>query len=135
MQASGLDRNRSPLNYYTWVGVFFLTLTLIVGAIYVATIKIDYVWRWYRMPGYFVNHESVPVISDHAGTVKAIAKEGDKAMVTVLEDDGQSSHSYEIPGADVWSKRGTPSTPATLWGPSRSGVRVCWPRGCGSPSR
>ena len=43
MQSSGLDRNRSPLNYYTWVGVFFLALTLIIGALYAATIKIDYV--------------------------------------------------------------------------------------------
>lgn len=105
MQASGLDRNRSPLNYYTWVGVFFLSLTLIVGAIYVATIKIDYVWRWYRMPGYFVNLESVPIISDHAGTVKGIEKEGDKAMVTVQEDGGQS-FPYEIPDADVWVEEG-----------------------------
>lgn len=105
MQASGLDRNRSPLNYYTWVGVFFLTLTLIVGAIYVATIKIDYVWRWYRMPGYFVNHESVPVISDQAGRVKSITKADDSAQVVVEEDDG-STYPYEIPGADVWVEEG-----------------------------
>jgi polar amino acid transport system permease protein len=105
MQASGLDRNRSPLNYYTWVGVFFLSLTLIIGAIYVATIKIDYVWRWYRMPGYFVNLESVPIISGHAGIVKGIQKEGDKATVTIQEDGGQS-FPYEIPGADVWVDEG-----------------------------
>jgi polar amino acid transport system permease protein len=105
MQASGLDRNRSPLNYYTWVGVFFLALVLIISALYVATIKIDYVWRWYRMPSYFVNLESVPIISDQAGSIKSIDKSGEDAQVVVQEDDG-STYPYEIPGGDVWVDEG-----------------------------
>ncbi|MEJ2642028.1 MAG: ABC transporter permease subunit [Desulfosarcinaceae bacterium] len=105
MKASGLDRNRSPLNYYTWVTVFFLGLALLIGTLYVATLKIDYVWRWYRMPSYFANHESVPIISEQAGTVKAISKSGDSARVVVEEEDG-STYPYEIPGADVWVDEG-----------------------------
>ncbi|MDJ0780512.1 MAG: amino acid ABC transporter permease [Desulfosarcinaceae bacterium] len=105
MQASGLDRNRSPLNYYTWVGVFFLVFTLIIGALYVATIKIDYVWRWYRMPSYFVNLEQVPIISDHAGSVATVTKSGEDATVVVQGDDG-TANPYEIPGADVWVDEG-----------------------------
>jgi polar amino acid transport system permease protein len=106
MQASGLDRNRSPLNHYTWVGVFFLTLAVIVGILYVATIKIDYVWRWYRMPSYFFNQESVPIISDQAGSVKAITRSGEDARVVVEEEDGGGTYPYEIPGADVWVDEG-----------------------------
>jgi polar amino acid transport system permease protein len=105
MQASGLDRNRSPLNYYTWVGVFFLTLALIIGALYVATIKIDYVWRWYRMPSYFFNLESVRIISDQAGTIASITKTGEDARV-VVQEDGGDAYPYEIPGADVWVEEG-----------------------------
>jgi polar amino acid transport system permease protein len=105
MKASGLDRNRSPLNYYTWVTVFFLGLALLIGTLYVATLKIDYVWRWYRMPSYFFNNESVPIISDQAGTVKAITKSGKDAQVVIEEEDG-STHPYKIRGADVWVDEG-----------------------------
>jgi polar amino acid transport system permease protein len=105
MQASGLDRNRSPLNYYTWVGVFFLVLALSISALYVATIKIDYVWRWYRMPSYFVNLDSVPIISDQAGSIKSIDKSGEDAQVVVQEDNG-STYPYKIPGGDVWVDEG-----------------------------
>ena len=105
MQASGLDRNRSPLNYYTWVGVFFLALAMSIGALYLATIKIDYVWRWYRMPSYFYHHEQVPIISDQAGTVESVTKSGEDARVVVKEDDGKT-YPYEIPGADVWVEEG-----------------------------
>ena len=105
MQASGLDRNRSPLNYYTWVGVFFLVLALIIGALYVATIKIDYVWRWYRMPSYFFNLESVPIISDQAGKIQSIAKSGEDAQV-VVQEDGGDAYTYDIPGGDVWVDEG-----------------------------
>jgi polar amino acid transport system permease protein len=105
MQASGLDRNRSPLNYYTWVSVFFLVLALIIGTLYVATLKIDYVWRWYRMPSYFFNQESMPIISNQAGKVKSITKSGNNAQVVVQEEDG-STYLYKIPGADVWVDEG-----------------------------
>ena len=55
--------------YFLWVGVFFLILTLVVGLLYYATQKIDYVWRWYRIPQYFVFYDDVEIRAEIEGTV------------------------------------------------------------------
>ena len=106
MESSSLDRNRNRVNYYSWVGVFFLSLALLVGALYYATIKIDYVWRWSQVPGYLIgSEENIAVKADDGGEVESITKGEDSATVKVKSDDGRIFE-YEIPQSDVWVYEG-----------------------------
>ena len=99
MNASGLERKRSQANYYFWVAAFFLGIAGLVYLLYYATNRIDYVWRWYKMPGYFVNHEPHIIETGVEGQVTQIVQQGDKARITVVGDDGQET--YEVPTEDI----------------------------------
>lgn len=102
MESSSLDRNRSRVNYYTWVGIFFLAVGILLAGLYYATLKIDYVWRWKMIPSYVIGAEEViQVRANEGGRVESIAKAGESSTVIVKTDDGRSLE-YEIPGGDVW---------------------------------
>jgi len=85
--------------YFLWIGVFFLILTLVVGLLYYATQKIDYVWRWYRIPQYFVYYDDVAIRAEIEGTVKRITRKNGDAEVTVA--DVGVEESYNVPGGEI----------------------------------
>ncbi len=107
MENSSLDRNRSRVNYYTWVGVFVLGVIVLLGSLYFATIKIDYVWRWQIIPGYVLgSEEEILVTANIGGEIESIdTSDKEQAVVTVRTDDG-SALQYIIPGSDVWVYEG-----------------------------
>ncbi|MCP4747510.1 MAG: amino acid ABC transporter permease [Desulfobacteraceae bacterium] len=116
MEKSSLDRNRSRANYYTWVGVFFFFITLILCALYFATIKIDYVWRWKNLPDYFFgSYEDVDIVSLEAGEVKKITTVDDDAVVQIRTEDDKYTDT-EIPGGDVWVYEGDTIYPGDILG-------------------
>ena len=116
MEKSSLDRNRSRLNYYTWVGVFFLSLVLILGALYFATIKIDYVWRWNKVPGYlFGSEETIRVESRDIGTVERITATGQDKDLS-LKTEEEKFVTYHFPGGDVWVSEGDSINPGDVLG-------------------
>jgi len=125
MEKSSLDKNRSRLNYYSWVGVFFLSVFLLLGSIYYATIKIDYVWRWHIVPGYLIGSErEIPVNSVEGGEVASITKKGEDAIVIIKTGDGRNLE-YEIPGGDVWVYDGDsvyPGDPLGMYKEWRTGI-------------
>ncbi|HSO20200.1 MAG TPA: amino acid ABC transporter permease, partial [Desulfosarcina sp.] len=67
-----LEELRYRSAYFLWVGVFFLVLIGIITLLYIATAKIDYVWRWYDVPKYFVNQARIEITAEIGGVVDAI---------------------------------------------------------------
>ncbi len=85
--------------FFAWVGVFFLVLFVFVGLLYYSTLKIDYVWRWYRIPQYFAYYDQVEIRAEIQGEASAIVKKNGDAVVTVSGDGEKES--YKIPGGKV----------------------------------
>lgn len=88
-----------PASYNYWVGVFVLILFLIAGAFYYATQKVAYIWRWNRIPIYFVYQDDIEIISDIDGEINKVEKDGSNALVTVKGLD--ESQSYTVPAESV----------------------------------
>lgn len=82
-----------------WVGVFCVFALIVMGLFYYATQKIEYVWRWNRVPIYFAYKDTIDITSEIDGDVASITKEGDTATITVKGLD--ESASFEIPAAGV----------------------------------
>lgn len=82
-----------------WKLIFFVGVFAIVFGVYFATKKVDYVWRWYRVPQYFVYHADVEVRAEIEGEVSAIKESGKESTVTV-QGDGVSE-SYRVPTQSV----------------------------------
>ena len=79
--------------------MFFLAIGGIVGTVYYATLQIKYVWRWYRVPQYFVYHEEVDIRAENDGEVKAIALQGAEALIQVK--GGEGTQSYRVPTQNI----------------------------------
>lgn len=90
---ANLSRDRY---YYLWVGVFFLMLFGTGFILYYSASKIDYVWRWYRIPQYFFYQEQIYVKSLVEGEVERVEIQNDRTQVTVRGLDGVET--YTIPG-------------------------------------
>jgi polar amino acid transport system permease protein len=76
-------RFQKPGSFYLWAGTFFLLWVLIIIAFYVATIKIDYIWHWEKIPGYFLYKDTVAITAEINGEVETISIEGEKAVIRV----------------------------------------------------
>lgn len=88
-----------PPNYNLWVGVFCVFAVITTGMFYYATQKIEYVWRWNRVPIYFAYEDTIDIVSEIEGDVESITQKGDEAVITVKGID--ASESYTVPAAGV----------------------------------
>ncbi|SFM66511.1 ABC transporter permease subunit [Thermodesulforhabdus norvegica] len=83
-------RQRYP-HYRLWVVVFWIGMALIVGLLYFATVQIEYVWRWYRIPQYFFYKASVEVRADGDGDVVEISPDGE-----VIVEGPEGKETYRL---------------------------------------
>jgi polar amino acid transport system permease protein len=105
MEKSGKKEPKTrPANYQMWVGVFWVFIVFAAGVFYYATQKIEYVWRWNRVPIYFAYEDSIEITSDIDGEVASIAKSGQDAVITI-EGVGDSK-AYQAPADSVEVEEG-----------------------------
>ena len=90
-----------PPHYNMWVGVFVLFILMISSIFYYATQKIEYVWRWNRMPIYFAYHDTIEITSEIDGEVDSLEQDGDITIVTVKEFDQIQSYRVPTEGLNV----------------------------------
>ncbi len=96
---SNTRRAMPPWKYYSWVAVFFAILSAVVMLVYIATIRIDYTWSWYKLPSAFVNRNQIEITSDIEGKVTRIARQNDQAVITV--ENETEAKSYTVPAEDI----------------------------------
>ena len=74
-----------------WVWKILLAVILIVSAamIWGSVSRIDYEWRWYRVPQYFMYKAEDPIKIEFDGIVENIAVSGDDANVTLISESGE----------------------------------------------
>ncbi len=90
--------NRPP-NYNLWVAVFWVLVVTTSGLFFYATQRVEYVWRWNRIPIYFAYEDTIDIVSEIEGDVESITKKGNEAVITVKGLDG--SESYTVPADGV----------------------------------
>ncbi len=100
-------RNKSY--YYKWGAVYFLIIFGLAGFVYYSTLEIDYVWRWYRVPQYFVYEETVEIKSEIYGDVESIRLEEDKAHIRVTGQ--RDSETYTVDAQNITVSEGDMISP------------------------
>ncbi len=83
-------------SYKFWVGGFWVLVFLVAGGFYYATQKIEYTWRWNRVPIYFAYKDTIEIISDIDGNVESIAKSGKEAIITVKGSEGVETYTVPV---------------------------------------
>jgi len=93
-----------PARYNMWVAVFCAFILIVAGAFYYATQKIEYVWRWNRVPIYFAYKDDIQITSEIDGDVESITTDAQESTITIKGLDG--SESYKVPPASVGVEEG-----------------------------
>jgi polar amino acid transport system permease protein len=97
--------------------LFFVMVGAVVGGIYFATQKVEYVWRWYRVPQYFYYKDSVETKAEIEGEVASLIPKGDRVEV-VVRGDGEEE-TYSVPGKSVRVNEGDFVYPGDVLGSYR----------------
>jgi polar amino acid transport system permease protein len=82
--------------YYISVGIFIMLVIGIASSLYYSALKIDYVWRWYRIPQYFVYQDQVEIRAQIAGEVESILFKDNKAVIRIKNDEETEVHTVPI---------------------------------------
>ena len=97
--SSTVSRAKHPMSYYGWAALFFVLLAGVLGFIYYSTLKIDYVWRWYRIPQYFLFHDTIETRAEIPGKVQQILNQDKTVRIVVSGSEG--SETYSAPADQV----------------------------------
>ncbi|GAB4258528.1 MAG: amino acid ABC transporter permease [Deferrisomatales bacterium] len=62
---------------------------MMAAGIWVATKRVDYTWRWNRVPQYFVYRDEMPHKVPFDGRVEDVTRQGTKARVAVVGEGGE----------------------------------------------
>jgi polar amino acid transport system permease protein len=79
--------------------LFFVMVGAVVGGIYFATQKVEYVWRWYRVPQYFYYKDTVETRAEIEGEVASLTRKGDQVGVLVRGVDEEEL--YQVPAESL----------------------------------
>lgn len=74
------------LKNWLWRLLTVLVLFTLAAGLWVATKKIDYTWRWNRVPQYFLYHDENIKTIPFDGRVTQIDKLGEKSKITVVSE-------------------------------------------------
>lgn len=79
------------LKNWPWTLLTLLILFSMGAGLWVATKKIDYTWRWNRVPQYFFYHNETPSNAPSDSRVVSIDTSGEKTTITLLGEDNETS--------------------------------------------
>lgn len=85
---SNIKRLSNPIAYNISVAGFIALVLLVVGSVYYATVTVQYQWRWFKVPKYFMYQEKISLYAENDGEIKTIEESGDKVVITIEETDG-----------------------------------------------
>ncbi len=109
--------------YAFWQAAFFGIIALGIGVLWWASNEVEYVWRWYRVPQYFVAQMEIEVNAEIEGTVTAVEPKGEKVFITV--GDQVDSETYSAPVGSERVYEGDfifPGDPLAVYEVTRPGI-------------
>ncbi|MCP3943050.1 MAG: ABC transporter permease subunit [Desulfobacteraceae bacterium] len=70
----------------------FITLMLLVfGSIYYATVAVEYQWRWFKIPKYFMYQENITLYAETDGEIESITPDKDKFNIVIQDEYGKQT--------------------------------------------
>lgn len=82
-----MSLKRHPAQW-PWHGLLVLILLGLAIGLWVATKRVNYEWRWERVPQYFAYRAEAPQDTPISGQVSAIAPEGSVNRITITPEGG-----------------------------------------------
>jgi len=81
-----ISSRRSPGYYFFWKSAYIVILAVGVIILFYATHEVEYVWRWYRVPQYFIAKQDIDIRAEAEGEVAELVEEGERLRIVVTEN-------------------------------------------------
>jgi polar amino acid transport system permease protein len=88
-QSLSLRRRTRGRSYYVGAAAFLALVFGLALALYIATIQVDYVWRWNRIPQYFFYQEKSEIRAEIEGHIASLSADGDNRRILLKGADGE----------------------------------------------
>ena len=96
-----LRRLKTSGSYYISIGIFIILVIGIASSLYYSALKIDYVWRWFRIPQYFAYQDQVEIRAQIEGEIESILLKDNKAVIRIKNDEETEVHTVPTPDIRV----------------------------------
>lgn len=107
-----LRRFKTSGSYYISIGIFIMLVIGIASSLYYSALKIDYVWRWFRIPQYFVYQDQVEIKAQIEGEIESILIKDNKAVMRIKSDEEIEVHT--VPISDIRVDEGDLISPGDI---------------------
>lgn len=107
-----LRRFKTSGSYYISIGIFMMLVIGIASSLYYSALKIDYVWRWFRIPQYFVYQDQVEIRAQIEGEIESILIKDNKAVMRIKSDEEIEVHT--VPISDIRVDEGDLISPGDI---------------------
>ncbi|HAY40255.1 MAG TPA: ABC transporter permease [Desulfobacteraceae bacterium] len=107
-----LRRFKTSSSYYISIGIFIMLVIGIASSLYYSALKIDYVWRWFRIPQYFVYQDQVEIRAQIEGEIESILIKDNKAVIGIKSDEEIEVHT--VPISDIRVDEGDLISPGDI---------------------
>ena len=95
-----MSLKRHPAQW-PWHGLLAVILLGLGSGLWIATKRVNYEWRWERVPQYFAYHAEVAQDAPVAGQVSAITPEGGVSRITITPEGGGPPITITVEQAQV----------------------------------
>ncbi len=120
-KTSNIARLSNPLAYNLSILGFIALVVLVFGSVYYATVTVDYQWRWFKIPKYFMYQETISVFAEDDGEIETIKENKDQVDI-IIEESG-ALKTYTVPkGSFDWDE-GDMTSPGDLIAKYKGGWR------------
>lgn len=100
---SNITRLSNPTAYILSVSGFIALMLLVFGAVYYATIAVEYQWRWFKISKYFIYQETITLYAEDDGEIDTITENKDKFDIVIQNEDG--TNTFTVPaGSFDWDE-------------------------------
>lgn len=103
VNTSNIKRLSNPTAHAFSVAGFIALMVLVIGSVYYATVAVEYQWRWFKIPKYFIYQEAIVLYAEADGEIDTITENKDKFDIVIQDEDGKKT--YTVPkGSFDWDE-------------------------------
>ena len=118
---SNIKRLSNQTAYNISVAGFMALVILVFGSLYYATSTVEYQWRWFKIPKYFVYQEIISVYAENDGEIEAIKPNKNQFDILIQESDGIKT--FTVPEGSFDWEEGDMTSPGDLIAEYQGGWR------------
>ncbi|MBA3009370.1 MAG: amino acid ABC transporter permease [Proteobacteria bacterium] len=109
---SNISRLSNPTAHAVSVAGFIALMFLVIGSVYYATVAVEYQWRWFKIPQYFMYQPSITLYVEADGEIASLNPNKDKVEIVIQGEEGEKK--FLVPAGSFHWDEGDSVSPGDI---------------------